>query len=123
MPLSPITGILFDSNFVLAQSQLLLARLDNITPTSYSPVCSANPGKLYHCFSTKNLIIFYIVCVELHLDGNCCPTNDGIMLSCCDSLSSKNVFHDEWTSYLYITLAGIISICILPYSDLMRLLC
>lgn len=46
--------------------------------------------------------IFCIECVALGLQGACCPTAEGTMLSCCDSKGIS----DEWKSYIHADLAG-----------------
>lgn len=83
MPLSPVTAVLFDMSYVQQQFPVLASRVKS-TPI-LQPQCSANAQ-----------------CKAQNLDGNCCPTNDGVMLGCCVAGSSVM---DEWRAYTLADLA------------------
>jgi hypothetical protein len=52
-------------------------------------------------------VLFAAVCVSLGMQGQCCPTPEGIMLGCCEAqqLGSKLML-DEWKALLFCDLAG-----------------
>ncbi len=43
-------------------------------------------------------------CAALNMQGQCCPTSDGVFLSCCNSVDNKlnpNNILDEWRAILF----------------------
>lgn len=84
MPLSPVTAVLFDMSYVQQQFPVLASRVKS-TPV-LQPQCSANAQ-----------------CKAQNLDGDCCPTYDGVMLGCCATGSSVM---DEWRAYTLADLAS-----------------
>lgn len=107
LPVTPITGFVFDQKYVQEEWPLLKYRLepddrgiDSLdrhnaahTPTAaptykQDPQCSAYPE-----------------CVEAGLVGQCCPTVTGDTLACCgqqDDISpSNNGMTDDWKSLIY----------------------
>eukprot|EP01038_Epipyxis_sp_PR26KG_P003988 gene3988-5712_t len=88
MPLSPATALLFDQSYVQYQYPVLANRLQP-NPSPVQQLCNANN-----------------VCRNQQLLGNCCPTNDGTMLGCCDSFANGLArMQDEWKSYIWNDLA------------------
>lgn len=83
MPLSPVTAVLFDQNYVQQQYPVLAGRVPNLAPIA--PLCIDNPQ-----------------CKAQELTGQCCPALDGSMLACCQTGSTNK---DEWNSYILIDLA------------------
>ena len=58
-------------------------------------------------------------CAALGISGLCCPTPDGSMLACCDSLAGgESRMQDEWKSLIYIDHAGSCPSSCIVYVDL-----
>ncbi len=89
MPLSPVTSLLFDVNYVKVQYPVLASTLKNPVLGPVSSQCIDNPA-----------------CRALELFGQCCPTPEGIMLGCCRANETQDM-SNEWRSYIYVDLAVI----------------
>jgi hypothetical protein len=87
MPLTPVSSLLLPLNFSTQQFALLKARL--LPPISI---------KDQQCESNR-------MCYELGLIGLCCPTSEGVVLSCCNVVSNSTLMRmqDEWKSFILIT--------------------
>lgn len=125
MPLSPATALLFDQAYVQYQYPILGTRLQP-TQVNNNQQCNTNSGLkqfylvinlfyvlclqyLLFCkiFDTIVIVVIFVVCRSQGLTGNCCPTNDGTVLGCCDSFANGgSKMQDEWKSYILNDLAG-----------------
>jgi endo-1,3(4)-beta-glucanase len=88
MPLTPLTASLFDVGYVKKQWPILASRLPSTSP-SKQPVpvsCAKNPQ-----------------CAELSMEGDCCPSPDGLMLACCEgqNVEDPSELRQEWKALLY----------------------
>jgi endo-1,3(4)-beta-glucanase len=83
MPLSPVTAALFDLSYVQQQFLVLANRVKSV------------PVLVPHCSANQQ-------CKVQGLEGECCPTTDGIMLGCCTVGSS---IMDEWRGFTLADLA------------------
>lgn len=64
---------------------------------------------LPRCFLTSLLLRPHVFsgCASIGMTGLCCPTADGSILACCDSLvSGEKRMQEEWRSLIYIDHAG-----------------
>lgn len=86
MPLSPVTAALFDLSYVQQQFLVLANRVKSV------------PVLVPHCSANQQ-------CKVQGLEGECCPTTDGIMLGCCTVGSS---IMDEWRGFTLADLASMI---------------
>lgn len=84
MPVTPALAALMDQPFVEVQYPALASRVPPVPPP-VNPACSANPG-----------------CAGTGLQGNCCPTPEGLNLACCDVGSTTPRMQDEWRSLIFI---------------------
>ena len=85
MPVTPVTAILFDQQYVMTEYPALASRLP--PPASAgSKQCANN-----------------VQCAAAGILGYCCPTPEGAMLACCDPLvNGQSRMQDEWKSLIYI---------------------
>ena len=84
MPVTPVTAILLDQPYVMTQWPVLAARLPPPPPQG-SRLCANNA-----------------ICASTGMTGLCCPTADGAMLACCDTVGGAARMQDEWKSLIYI---------------------
>ena len=114
MPLSPVTGCLFDQSYVQLQYPVLATRLPAQQSVGQQQ-CSLNAGSCSYCrayLELLNLMIYFFLyfcrftvgCRNLGMIGQCCPTVDGVFMACCDD---SGQMQDEWKSFIIIDLAGI----------------
>eukprot|EP01039_Chlorochromonas_danica_P006287 gene6287-6932_t len=89
MPLSPVSALLFDSQYAAIEYPTVAAHMPPFLQPG-NQLCSSNPQ-----------------CRPMGLSGNCCPTTEGVYLTCCDSYISTNSnrVSDEWKAYIYALLA------------------
>ena len=87
MPLSPVTSLLFDVNFVKMQYPVVGSTLKHTTTGPISSQCMENSA-----------------CRALDLIGLCCPTREGIMLGCCRANMTQEM-GNEWKAYILADLA------------------
>ena len=61
---------------------------------------------LFFSISIDNVVTWLIIaCVTLGLNsGNCCPTNDGMILACCNNSSTR--IPGEWYGLIFADEAG-----------------
>ena len=77
---------------------------------NYHQCTNVMGGALQRCFLTPLLSHPHIFsgCASIGMTGLCCPTADGSILACCDSLvSGEKRMQEEWKSLIYIDHAGI----------------
>lgn len=87
MPLSPVTSLLFDANYVKLQYPVVATSMKHVNNGPISSQCMDNSA-----------------CRALDLFGLCCPTREGIMLGCCRANMTQDM-GDEWKAYIFIDLA------------------
>lgn len=86
MPLSPITCSLFDQSYVKLQYPVVAQALNKVNKAKNSEKCSD-----------------YSACSALGLLDDCCPTQQGVILGCCEMV--EMAVGDEWRALIYSYLA------------------
>lgn len=101
MPVTAVTGLLFEPSYVSKEWQVLGPLLPPVGGAGDEGGDAGNGG---HAF--KQMCSANAQCASMNLEGLCCPTATGEFLACCDSSPSSSLpsggLSDEWKSLLYI---------------------